>query len=238
MNQMNQMNQINQIKPVFMLAGGHFRNPAGMVPAMARALRECSREKPRVAYLGVANGDNAIFCKTMGLLLRQAGAGEVFLIPLAKTRADLPAARRALEEADAIFISGGEVDDGMRWLEQHDLVGFLQELRGQGKLFMGLSAGSIMMGTHWVRWENPQDDQTATLFACLGFAPAIFDTHAENEDWKELKMALQLRGTGQRGYGIPSGGLVCVDSQGQMAVLDKDLVCYANNGGQVQKINE
>ena len=221
--------------PVFLLAGGNFRNPKSMMPSLANVLQECGRQKPRIAYLGVASRDNVIFYQLIKSLLKTAGAAEVFLLRLAKPRVDLSAAKQALEAADAIFISGGEVDEGMRWLEQHGLTGFLKELYGQGKLFFGASAGSIMMGTHWVRWGNPRDDATAELFDCLGFVPIIFDTHAEDEDWKELKMALQLLGPGSRGYAIPTDGMVSVDSGGQVAALEKTPICYVNKEGRVQQ---
>jgi peptidase E len=223
-------------KPVFLLAGGNHRHPQSMIPSLTRVIKECGQQKPRVAYLGVASGDNLIFYRIIKSLLKTAGAAEVFLVRLAKSRVNLTAARQALEGADAIFISGGEVDDGIRWLEQHEMVGFLKELYGRGKLFFGVSAGSIMMGTHWVRWENPQDDTTAELFNCLGFIPAIFDTHAEDEDWKELKMALQLKGPGARGYAIPIGGMLSADSRGQLTPLEKSLICYMNKDGQVQEV--
>jgi len=222
-------------RPAFLLAGGNSSNPKSMAPSLARVLQECGVQKPRVAYLGVASGDNLIFFRLVKSLLKTAGAGEVFLLRLAKPRVDLSAARQAIEAADAIFISGGEVDEGMRWLEQHGLTGFLKELYSQGKLFFGASAGSIMMGTHWVRWGNPQDDATAELFDCLGFAPNIFDTHAEDEDWKELKMALQLLGPGSHGYAIPTDGMVSLDSRGQVLALEKSPICYVNKEGRVQK---
>ena len=203
---------MSQPKPVYLFAGGDFRNSNSMVPSLARVLKESGADQPRVAYLGVASGDNVLFFRAVESLLKAAGAAEVSLLRLAKNKADVSAARQALETADAVFITGGEVEDGMRWLSMHGLVGFLQDLRSRGKLFLGVSAGSIMMGTHWVRWEDPDNDATAELFDCLGFAPTVFDTHAEDEDWKELKMALQLQGPGSRGYGIPKGGVVSVDS--------------------------
>jgi cyanophycinase-like exopeptidase len=166
-------------------------------------------------------------------LLQEAGAGDVSLLRLATTKVDLASAKRALEASDAIFLSGGEVEDGMRWLELHGLVRFLKEMRSQGKLFLGMSAGSIMMGSHWVHWDDPDDDATAELFDCLGFAPTTFDTHAEDEDWKELKVALKLQGPGTRGYGIPSGGMAIVDEQGQISTLEKPLLCYVNVEGRV-----
>lgn len=226
------------IKPLFLLAGGEPRSPESMVPSLTWALRECAGERPRVAYLGTASGDNLFFFKRMQSLLQKAGAGEVFLVPLAKRNANPAAARQALEASDAVFLSGGEVEDGMGWLFRHGLVDFLRQLREEGKLFIGMSAGSIMMGRYWVRWEDPHDDATAELFDCLGFVPTTFDTHAEDEDWKELKAALRLQGPGARGYGIPRGGLVSYDGQGRMTALGKALLCYVNDGGTVRPAEE
>jgi len=222
-------------KSLFLIAGGRPRDPKTIVSLTERALRECGRKEPRVAYIGTANGDNLAFYMSIKSLLREAGAGDVSFPRLARAKADLAAAKQVMEAADAIYLSGGEVEDGMRWLKQHGLIGFLSEMRDQGKLFLGMSAGSIMMGTHWVRWENEDDDATASLFDCLGFAPTTFDTHAEDEDWKELKMALKLQGPGARGYGISSGGLASVDEQGQIIALEKTLLPYVNIEGQVHR---
>lgn len=227
---------MKESKPVFLLAGGDFRNPGSMVPSLERVLQECGQPKPRVAYLGVASRDNMIFYQLVKSLLKKAGAAEVFLIRLAKPKVKLSAAKQALEAADAIFISGGEVDDGMRWLEQHGLTGFLKELYSRGKLFFGVSAGSIMMGAYWVRWKNLLDDTTAELFNCLGFVPTTFDTHAEDEDWKELKLALQLQGPGAHGYAIRTGAMVSADSQGQVAPLEKSFILFENKDGRVQEV--
>jgi cyanophycinase len=224
---------MNEIKPLYLLAGGNFGNHRSMLPLLKRALDKCG-DKPRVAYIGTASGDNVIFFSMIRSLLKEAGAAKTYLVKLANNKADLPAARQMLSDADAIFISGGEVDDGMRWLAAHGLVDFLKELYDQGKLFFGLSAGSIMMGAHWVRWEDPKDDVTSELFDCLGFVQTTFDTHAEDEDWKELKAALQLQGPGARGFGIPKGGMVVVDSNGNMDA-EIPLFGYVNTDGLVRR---
>jgi len=227
---------MSRIKPLFLIAGGRPRSYQDTVSYVAQALSECGRPRPVVAYLGVANGDSLPFYWAMRSLLIEAGAGDVSMLRLAAKSADVTSARKALEEADAIYLSGGEVEDGMQWLEHHGLVGLLRDIRDRGKVFLGMSAGSIMMGTCWVRWDDPDDDATASLFDCLGFVPTIFDTHAEDEDWKELKAALKLRGPSARGYGIPTGGLAIVDSEGRITAPDKPLLCLANVDGQVVRV--
>ena len=68
---------MSDTKPVFLLAGGGSRDPANMVNAFARVLQECKKQNPRVAYLGVANKDNAVFFNAIKSLLKEAGAAEV-----------------------------------------------------------------------------------------------------------------------------------------------------------------
>ena len=53
---------MSEIKPLYLLAGGNFRNrPQSVVPLLERALKECETQKPLVAYVGTANGDNIVF---------------------------------------------------------------------------------------------------------------------------------------------------------------------------------
>jgi hypothetical protein len=90
-----------------------------------------------------------------------------------------------------------------------------------------------MMGAKWAVWEDEKDDSTARLFDCLGFVSYTFDTHAEDEEWRELKTALTLQGEGARGYGIRRGGMVIVDSAGNMKAVGEELLYYVNKNGQV-----
>jgi peptidase E len=227
---------MTDMKPLFLLAGGGPQRPEKEALFIARALNECGCAEPKVAYIGTASSDSVLFFKFMKAVLQKAGAADIKMVKLAKAKTDLSAARKTLEAADMIFLSGGEVYDGMVWLVRHDMVGYMHELRQQGKVFLGVSAGAIMMGSKWVRWEDEKDDSTASLFDCLNFIPTTFDTHAEDEDWKELKTALRLQGHCSRGYGIHRGGMV-VAGDGGLEAAGEPLLCYVNNNGQVELFN-
>ncbi|MCL1805845.1 MAG: Type 1 glutamine amidotransferase-like domain-containing protein [Clostridiales bacterium] len=218
--------------PAYLLAGGRPQSEDSMSRMLTQAYGDTP--KPRVAYIGTANGDNPAFYAMMKLLLMKAGAKQVANVRLAKEKADVAKAKKALESADVIFLSGGEVEDGMIWLKKHGLVEYLRELYRQGKQFVGVSAGTIMLGEYWVRWEDEDDDDTASLFTCLGFVPATFDVHGEGEDWKELKTALKLMGHGARGYGVPRGGMVSGDSRGELVNMEKSLLTFVNDNGQIR----
>jgi peptidase E len=222
-------------KNIYLLAGGNWRKPDLLMPLFREILTETGKEKPRVAYIGTANEDDPSFFTFSDSLLKKAGAGTVTQIFLAENDVNLPLAKSALSKADAVFVAGGDVDEGMRWLNLHKLVPFLKKLYQNGMLFFGLSAGSIMLGTQWVRWRNPDDDSSAELFECIGIAPIICDTHAEKEKWEELQAAIELSGKNGTGYGIPTGGILRVAPDGKLTALEKNAACYAKQANRIIK---
>ncbi|MFH0976275.1 MAG: Type 1 glutamine amidotransferase-like domain-containing protein [Spirochaetota bacterium] len=226
---------MKKIKPVYLIAGGNWRRPGSLLPLFKKILQATGKEKPHVAYIGTANCDDPSFFEFTGDYLTRAGASKVTQIFLADDDADIKSAKSILKKADAVFVSGGDVDEGMYWLDKHRLTPFLRNLHANGVLFFGLSAGSIMLGTHWVRWRNPMDDSSAELFRCMGIAPVLCDAHAEADGWEELKTALMLMGENSKGYGIPTGGVVCVEADGKLSALVKPAVYYRNINGRILK---
>ena len=118
------------------------------------------------------------------------------------------------------------------------MVKFLQDLYRQGKPFFGISAGAIMLAREWVRWPDPNDESTAEIFPCLGIAPVICDTHAEEDDWVELKALLALEKEGVKGYGIPSGGTIKVYPDGRVEALGDAIAQYVKRGGKVARLDD
>jgi cyanophycinase-like exopeptidase len=174
---------------------------------------------PSIAYVGVASDDDREFFKWLTAFFRQSGSGPVTLAPLASPTADLDEARQILTVSDVIFMSGGDVEGGMQTLQERGLLPFLRRLHAQGKPFLGLSAGSIMLARCWVRWPDPQNDAVSEIFPCMNLAPVLCDTHAEAEDWEELKALLRLSAPSSLGYGIPSGGGLRIDPDGSVSAL-------------------
>ena len=222
------MNDNTHASPAILLAGGQpmdfeiIRSLLAPVTGGGKA--------PKIAYIGAANGDRTTFFDSLNTYLLQAGAASVDFIKLAREHIDRNAAIKTLTGADVVFFSGGEVEDGINWIKRHGLTELLRELYRKGILFIGISAGAIMMGSYWVRWDTPEDDSTAELFECLGFVPAIFDTHAEDEDWIELKTALRLMGGGSQGFGLPRGGIISADSRGNLVNITNRYLTFVNDG--------
>ena len=220
-------------KPVFLLAGGPGSRRFDRDPVLGRAIESCGVTEPTIAYIGAASGDNKVFFKMISTFMQRSGAGEVVLAPLAGRRVKIEKTREILESADMIFVSGGDVEEGMDAFEEHKILPFLIELHAGGKPFAGLSAGSIMLAKEWVVWDDPNDDSTASLYPCMGLAPVLCDTHGEGEGWEELQALLRLVPEGTEGFGITSGAGLVVYPDGALEALGGPVNRFAKSGGRV-----
>ena len=217
-------------KKIYMMASISEKDDADAAEQMREAFKSSGSASPAVAYIGTASGDNRTFMKWLERPLLKAGASSVTMVPLSGRRADPGKAQEILRRSDIIFISGGEVEDGMNGLDAA-MRSLLRQLLEEGRLFIGLSAGTIMMCRAWPHWENEDEHpESASLFECLGFSQEIFDTHAEAEGWPELKKAVELEPDGFVGYGIPSGEVAVIDEKGVL-VPNRNLVKVVNCQG-------
>ncbi len=222
--------------PLVLIGGGpamlRRRGPDPLLQAIFAAV---AAPRPAIAYVGAASGDDQGFLTRLSAWFAAAGAGRVNLVPLAGRRPDRRRAVSVLEAADLVFISGGDVDTGMAALQRQRVVPLLTDLYRRGKPFLGVSAGSIMLGRSWLRWRDPDDDDTIETFPCLGLAPLSCDTHAEEDDWMELK-SLLASGVESEGYGIPGGAALRVDAGGSVSALGGAVERFRIRSGRVFRL--
>ena len=223
-------------KPVFLLAGGRPRGSDTTDQLIRAVLDESGKQSPSIAYTGTASGDDSNFFSRMGGMLQISGAGKITHAIIASQNADLDKTRDILQAADIVFVGGGDVDGGMRVLWEKDMMGFLEGLYMQGKVFFGTSAGAIMLAKEWVRWTDPDDADSAELFPCLNFASVICDCHDEDGGWQELIAALELKETGTVGYGLSSGTGIKVYPDGNVEALAEPVYRYKRENDRVKKI--
>jgi peptidase E len=197
---------MNNREPLYLFAGGRGKSILATFSGIGKVIKTTGKSRPVVAVVGVASlKDNILIYVLMSALIKSGCKCRTRRVVIARPGADIEKAKEMLRKADAVFISGGDAEIGMQILKEKGMVGFFRELAGQGKLLLGASAGTIMMCQEWVRWKDPDDDSTAELYPCLGLVPVICDTHAEGDEWVELKAALRLAEKGIIGYGITSG---------------------------------
>ena len=195
------------------------RKRKGPDPLLQTVIRRTGVRRPMTSYVGTASGDDDTFQSRIARMLQKAGAGEVTLAPLCGGRGNPEKAKAILAASDLVFISGGDVEEGMRVLVEKEMIDFLRRLYRSGKLFLGVSAGSIMLARKWVRWRDPHNNGSAELFPCLGLAPILCDTHGEDDGWEELKALLALSPTGATAYGIASGAAIVVEPDRTISAL-------------------
>jgi hypothetical protein len=95
-----------------------------------------------------------------------------------------------------------------------------------------------MLAKEWIRWPNPDDDNTAEIFPCLGIAPVLCDTHGEADGWEELQALLKLEKDGATGCGIVSGTAIKVFPDGKIEALAGAIHQYQKISGQVVRIED
>ena len=223
---------------MYLLGGGWSANRRANDLLVRGAFCVSGKESPSIGYVGAANNDDEGFFSRLAGMFGENGAGEVKHALLASDNADISEAKTILRQADMIYISGGDVDTGMRTLKKRRMVHFLAELYREGKPFFGLSAGSIMLAKEWVRWRNPGDDTTAEIFPCMAFVPVICDTHDEEGGWGELKRLLMLEKDSAVGYGIATGTALKVFPDGRAEALGGAVHRYVRRGGSVKRISD
>jgi hypothetical protein len=192
----------------------------GLLPQVAqRAYRALGKARARVAvtYAPVA-GDAA------GLKFMRDRMSGLFPDAIFESLDDDPT---ALDRADLVFVSGGDPTLGAIVLEQAGASAALREAHARGTPLMGVSAGAILLGDWWVKWPDEGDDdadlQRTSLVKCTGVvAGHVFDTHNEEDDWDELRIAARLvERAGERAVflGIPTGGALVVAGDGSIEVV-------------------
>jgi peptidase E len=227
---------MNTQQPVYLMAGGRGRTILTTFDYVRKIINTLNKNKPVIAFVGAASmKDNWLVYAIISLLIKARCRCRIKRVVIAPAKADLKKAKAILQNADAVFMSGGDVEVGMQVLREKNMIGFLQDLAASGKPFIGVSAGSIMLSEEWVRWIDPKDDSSVELMPCLGIVHLICDTHAEKDDWVELKTAVQLKKKGTIGYGITSGACLKVYADGRLEAENGAVERYAFLNGNIER---
>jgi peptidase E len=212
---------------VFLIAGDPGNRGSKSDPLLRTVFDNCGVSSPSIAYIGAANHDDRGFLGWVTESFKKSGAGEVRLAPTVR-RFERRSFERTCQAADAVFVSGGDVEEGMNVVARRRLAPFFNELYRGGKLLFGVSAGSIMLARAWVRWKD-EEDSVGCLFPCLGIADVLCDVHGEKENWDELKALLRLSPAASVGYGIRAGSAIRVDPDSTVQAMGKiDKLSAAN----------
>jgi len=229
---------MRNILPIYLIAGGPGAKKESPDPILQMALREVEKKEPSVAYIGAAHGDSKAFFLFIKNLLISAGAGRVELVPLVKKNSDLEEAKSIIWSSDCIFMSGGDVKEGMRVLTERSVVTLIKKRHEEGALIIGVSAGSIMLAKQWIDWADENDEESAELFPCMNLVTVLCDTHSEEDEWKELYSLIGLADENQVGYGIPSGGAMLILPDGKVKGISAPLFRIVKRDGKIVRLDD
>lgn len=224
--------------PIYLLAGGPGAKKQSPDPILQMALRELGKTKPSVAYIGAAHGDSLMFYLFIKRMITAAGAGKIELVSLVKKKSDMDKARSIIQSADCIFVSGGDVNEGMRVLTERSVVPLIKNRYKEGALIIGVSAGSIMLAKQWINWPDENNEASAELFPCMNIAPVLCDTHGEDDKWNELHSLMRLTEVDQIGYGIPGGGAMRISMDGTVEAIGMPLYRIKRREGKIERMND
>ena len=205
----------------------------------ARALAETGKAAPRVAitYAPIADSPEGLRVMTrLAADVFQGATLEPFALQGEADAMEPERARVIVERADLVFVAGGDPVLGAKILRAAGADGWLRAAHTRGASMLGVSAGSIMLGTWWASWPDadasdarPLDEfANGTLVACTRVAPdLVIDCHDESSDWEELRLVKKMCdakkiGDELRFVGIPTGGAIVVDSLGAHEIVGKE----------------
>jgi len=208
-------------KPTTLIAGKFGSRHFGTKPHLREAIALTGKDAPLALYVGVASGDDSAFGGALSQVIETAGAKRVLWPKLTARRSEAARLRDALAEVDLVFVGGGDVEAGMEALREVDAVASFQSAAERGAVFVGMSAGAIMLGERWIRWPHVDaGDDEAETYECLGVVPVSIDTHGEGDEWRETQSfaAVRARELGAKvcAYGVPSGGALVVEPDGTL----------------------
>ena len=226
------------MKPTYLLAGGRPPNRKDQNALIRAIFRESGKELPVIGYVGTASGDDTRFRGHMESELKEIGPVQINHAIIAAPKADLKKAKEILQAADVIYMGGGDTEQGVKILRDKKMDEFLRQLHREGKVFYGISAGSLMLAKKWVRWPDPDDDDSAELFDCLDIAPVICDAHDEAAGFEELQAAITLEKPGVTGYGLASNTGIKVYPDGKVEAVGGPVWQFVKKSGKVVRIED
>jgi hypothetical protein len=192
-----------------------------------RAFANVGGRTPRVAIsMAPIAASSGVVAKFAGWFVSKAFRGaEVHRFTVAGEPGAQPPdqARRLVESADLVFVSGGDPVAGAKLLCGAGADAWLRDARQRGAMLAGGSAGAILLGAYWAEWPDDGEGKPfdgGQLVRCTGVAAdLVLDAHDEEDGWSELKLVhgmLRAGGHTHRVRGIPTGGGLVVHDDGRL----------------------
>jgi len=216
-----------RLKPMILLADSQLLfYTEGNQPYMRRLLQLFEPNQPlKAAYIGASNDDQIEFFQLFESAMNNIGVNDCMHISQALNSSELS----FLASAHIILLAGGEIWHGWKTIER--LAPLLNAAKSNGAVIIGTSAGAVQMGL--LGWRDSEFVNNTDLFSTLGYVPAMFSPHDENNEWRTLKqMVVQTAGC-LPGIGIPTGSGVIVTPDNHIQAIRNPAVSFTIKGDKI-----
>ncbi|HEV8494888.1 MAG TPA: Type 1 glutamine amidotransferase-like domain-containing protein [Candidatus Angelobacter sp.] len=204
------------VKPLYLLADSQLFFWKTDGTSLAERLRaDMDSANPKAAYIGASNGDQPEFYDLFLAAMESMAISDCRFVRSQPSREDTA----FLGDAALIVLSGGDVERGWHVFEQNGLKELLPQLRYNGAVLIGVSAGAVQFGLGHL--SNAAQPKQIDMFR---FAPFYVGAHDEGNDWFDLRALVNLSRSDTRAIGIPAGGGVVYYSDGTVEPLRKPLI--------------
>lgn len=204
------------IKPLYLLADSQlFFWKGGGDSLMERIRADLDSANPKAVYIGASNGDQPEFYTLFEAAMDSMAISDCRFVRSQPSREDTA----FLGEANLIVLSGGDVEQGWHAFEQNGLKELLPQLRYNGAVLIGVSAGAVQLGLGHL--SNAAQPKQIDMFR---FAPFYVGAHDEGNDWFDLRALVNLSRSDTRAIGVAAGGGAVYHPDGTLEPLRKPLI--------------
>ena len=161
----------------------------------------------KVAYIGVANGDQPNWFRRVQNTLEKRHGAQVELV----NSDSVTDSEAQIAQADVVYLAGGDVGLLANWYTRGHVREAILARQRAGATLIGVSAGAIGLAPYWILFAGDSPDGKDHRIACAGAIPFAIDCHDEDSDWEELRALLSVWSRDEPdavvdAYGIPSDG--------------------------------
>lgn len=159
--------------------------------SLAKETLMCMRRTANVLFIPTASSDDESYCSAVYVLYRRYLRCRYDDLLLLEENNSLVEIQEKLNWADIIYVGGGNTRDMMAEWKHQGLVPLLQNAMEQGKVLIGLSAGSICWFEAGLSDSNKFDGDPnwrPMWVKGLGYIPLFHSPHHDSERWRPAEL--------------------------------------------------
>lgn len=199
---------------------------------------------PNFLFIGLASSFSDSYYDTMKKIYKDLGCTCAYL-KKKNILNNRDIVEKKISAADIIYFCGGDTIKLVNDLKEYDLVSLLKKVYDNGTIFVGMSAGAIMLSKEGYSDSLKLRDEADkyTFVEGLDFINIAICPHYSNVIGKKEELKEDLKGTDKKVYSLDNGtALISIDNNiSFISSINKSnayLVYYSKDGYEEEKLLE